>query len=62
MDIDDQVVFLKGNVSDGFCVIGPYPSWDTAFQAHETEEGWFMTLHPPAGTESALEPASRLGS
>jgi hypothetical protein len=41
------VVFLAGTLGDGFAVIGPYPSWDEAFEAHDGEDGWFMTLHPP---------------
>lgn len=44
------VVFLKGNVSEGYQAHGPYPSLDIASDEHDGEEGWVMTLVVPNET------------
>lgn len=46
-DTDPRYVFVKGNLSEGYTVIGPYPDMDEAASAHDLEEGWLMTLQPP---------------
>lgn len=43
----EQYVFVRGNLSEGYTVVGPYPSMDEAADAHDLEEGWLMTLQPP---------------
>jgi hypothetical protein len=43
----DRVVFLAGTLSDGFIVVGPYTSWAAACDAHDRDEGWFMTIYTP---------------
>jgi hypothetical protein len=41
-----DVIFLKGNISEGFMAYGPYEDMDEADNAHMSEEGWLMTLIP----------------
>lgn len=48
----EQVIFLTGNLSEGFTAHGPYEDWDEAFAAHETDEGWGMTLSPVKSVEA----------
>jgi hypothetical protein len=48
MTLDSEhppVVFLTGNLSEGFEAYGPYDNMDDACNAHEGEEGWLMTLN-----------------
>ncbi len=42
-----SVIFLAGNLSEGFSARGPYVDHDTCAFAHDCEEGWMMTLNPP---------------
>lgn len=46
-DVDDHgpVVFLTGNLSEGFEAHGPYGSMDEACDVHTGDEGWLMTLN-----------------
>jgi hypothetical protein len=44
-DVDDPVIFLKGNMSDGFSAFGPYSSYDHASSTHDGDEGWMMSLN-----------------
>jgi len=39
-----MIIFLKGNLSEGFQAFGPYEDWDECFKIHENEDGWGMTL------------------
>lgn len=41
------VVFVAGNLSEGYTIYGPYESFDDAADAHEFEEGWIMSLNNP---------------
>lgn len=42
---DECWVFLRGNLSDGFKVYGPYPNFDEAAEDNDFEEGWGMQAH-----------------
>jgi len=44
-DIPESVIFLRGNISEGFKAFGPYESFDAAAAAHALDEGWLMELH-----------------
>lgn len=44
------VIWLSGNLSEGFRAFGPYSSMDEAFDAHDGQDGWGMTLFAPATT------------
>jgi hypothetical protein len=39
-------VALLGNPSDGWVVVGPYPTWDDAAEAHPGPDTWIMPLRP----------------
>ena len=49
--MDKKVIWLGGNLSEGFRACGPYDSMDMAFDAHDGEDGWAMTLNEPATPE-----------
>jgi hypothetical protein len=44
---DPQAVAIVGNLSDGFVVFGPYPTWDDASDSHDGPGVWIATLKPP---------------
>lgn len=39
-----MIIFLKGNLSDGFVAFGPYSDFDVCAETHNLEEGWMMEL------------------
>lgn len=41
----NMAVYLKGNVSEGFEAVGPFPSIEDALS--QPDEGWAMTLDTP---------------
>jgi hypothetical protein len=42
--MEEQWIFLMGNLADGFEAFGPYPSWDVADEMHAGESGYIMEL------------------
>lgn len=42
------VIYLNGNLSEGFIAFGPYENFDAACDAHDFEQGWIMTLNEAA--------------
>lgn len=44
LDYNTSVVFLKGNLSEGYTAHGPYPDHLDAWVAHDADEGWTMTI------------------
>ncbi len=46
-----DVIFLKGNISEGYVAYGPYEDMDEADSAHNMEEGWLMTLTTKKNTK-----------
>lgn len=41
---ESMVIWLSGNLSEGFRAFGPYSSMDEAFDAHDGQDGWAMTM------------------
>ena len=41
-----QYVCLHGNLSDGFIVTGPYPTFDSAAELNPGPDVWIMELSP----------------
>jgi len=39
-----MIIWLYGNLSEGFVAYGPYASWEDCFEAHDGDEGWGMEL------------------
>lgn len=39
-----SVIWLGGNLSEGYTAHGPYAGMDEAADAHDNEEGWLLTL------------------
>lgn len=66
VDYHQTVIFLKGNLSEGYTAFGPYPDHVDAWVAHDHQEGWTMTLSekPPLHgtmddlTATEIEPGS----
>lgn len=40
-----QFIFLRGNVSEGFQAVGPYPTFSECCHQNDAVEGWVMELH-----------------
>ena len=50
-----MVVFLTGNLSDGFTAYGPYEEWEDAFADNEGVDGWGMEMVPPSEKNEVSE-------
>lgn len=48
-----MVVFLTGNLSDGFTAYGPYENREDAHADNERLDGWVMVLIPPSEKNDA---------
>ncbi len=44
--VEDECIFLAGNLSEGHRAFGPYRDVDQAIAAHDSVEGRIMQLHP----------------
>lgn len=42
---EDPCIFLMGNLSEGFMACGPYAGMGQAFDIHDGDEGWGMSLN-----------------
>ena len=56
-DPDGKAVYIEGNFTEGYKVIGPFDSWDDACE-HAEDSGrtdtWVVTLEEPEEEEEFL--------
>jgi hypothetical protein len=44
---DGKAVAVCGNFTEGYSIVGPYPSWDIAAIMHPGPDVWIATLEEP---------------
>lgn len=47
LESEGKAVAVCGNFTEGYSIVGPYPSWDIAAIMHPGPDVWIATLEEP---------------